>query len=73
MSGVLGTVAAWRTVSALWRPYIDQLVAELDAIECDYVGLLVESTIRYVNPNRASGVYFVDAADHGMTAESTCR
>jgi len=48
------------------KPYVDSLQAELDDLEREFVQVLEQSEIRYVNPNRpGSDVFFVGAADYG--------
>lgn len=52
-------------------PYIDRLLDRLADIEADYVAILEQSEIRYVNPNTpGGGVWFVGAADYGWSKSS---
>lgn len=48
------------------RSYLQRLLSELDTIADDYVAIIEQSGIRYVNPNRSdSDFFFLGAADWG--------
>ncbi|MEU6112947.1 hypothetical protein ABZ840_00015 [Streptomyces sp. NPDC047117] len=51
--------------------YVQRLIEELDAWESDYVAVLNDSEIQYVNPNGPyDSVYTVGAADRGWRPSS---
>ena len=50
------------------QPYADALLAELDAIEGDYLEVLARSEVRNIDPNRrGSGIAFIGYAQWGWT------
>ncbi len=47
------------------RSYLERLLSELDTIANDYVAIIEQSEIKYINPNRPGGIIFIGAADWG--------